>query len=75
MSQALPPVETVEDVFNLLETEITLLGEYLDPSFLEQFDVFAPDPWGRTLEFEPYGLFLAHLYCFHNDGGGAEWFT
>jgi hypothetical protein len=66
-TQALPPVETVEDVFNLLETEITLLGEYLDRSFLEQFDVFAPDPRGRTLEFEPYGLFLAHLYCFHND--------
>ena len=42
-TQALPPVETVEDVFNLLETEITLLGEYLDPSFFEQFDVFAPD--------------------------------
>ena len=42
-TQALPPVETVEDVFKLLETEITLLGEYLDPSFFEQFDVFAPD--------------------------------
>jgi hypothetical protein len=32
-TQALPPVETVEDVFNLLETEITLLDEYLDPSW------------------------------------------
>lgn len=66
-TQALSPVETVEDVFNLLETEITPLGEYLDLSFLEQFDVSAPDSRGRTLEFEPYGLFLAHLYCFHND--------
>jgi hypothetical protein len=30
----LPPVDTVEDVFNSLETEITLLGEHLDPRFL-----------------------------------------
>jgi hypothetical protein len=66
-SKALPPVDTVEDVFNLLETEITLLGEHLDPSFLEQFEVFAPQPRGRTPDFDPYGLFLAHLYCFHND--------
>ena len=66
-SKALPPVDTVEDVFNLLETEIILLGEYLDPSFLEQFEVFAPGALGRTPEFDPYRLFLAHLYCFHND--------
>lgn len=66
-SKALPSVETVEDVFNLLETELALLKKYLDPSFLEQFEVFAPDPRGRTPDFDPYGLFVAHLYCFHNE--------
>jgi len=66
-TQALPSVDTVEDVFNLLETEISLLGEHLDPTFLEQFEVFAPAARGRTPDFDPYGLFLAHLYCFHND--------
>ncbi|MFB6300340.1 MAG: transposase [Halobacteriales archaeon] len=66
-TQALPSVETVEDVFNLLETEVTLLEGHLDPTFLEQFEVFAPDPRGRTPEFDPFGLFLAHLYCYHND--------
>ncbi len=41
-TQALPPVDTVENVFNLLETEITLLGEHLDSSFLEQFEGSPP---------------------------------
>lgn len=54
-TQAVPPVDTVEDVFNHLETESTLLGEHLDLSFLERFEVC------------PFGLFLVHLYCFHND--------
>jgi len=66
-TEALPPVETVEDVFNLLETELLLLANHLDSSFFEKFEVFAPDLRGRTPDFEPYGLFLAHLYCFHND--------
>jgi hypothetical protein len=66
-SKALLSVETVEDVFNLLETELTLLKKYLDPSFLEQFEVLAPDPRGRTPDFDPYGHFIAHLYCFPND--------
>lgn len=42
-SKTLPSVETVEDVFNLLETELALLKKYLNSSFLEQFEVFAPD--------------------------------
>ncbi|SNR60884.1 hypothetical protein [Halorubrum vacuolatum] len=42
-TQALSSIDTVEDVFNVLETEITALAEYLDPSFFEEFDVFAPD--------------------------------
>ncbi len=32
-TQALPSIDTVEDVFNVLDTEITALAEYLDPSF------------------------------------------
>jgi hypothetical protein len=59
--------ETVEDVFNLLETGLTLLKDNLDPSFLEQFEVFAPLNQGRTPDFDPYELFVRHLYCFHND--------
>jgi len=34
MSRTLPPVDLVEDVFNLLETEIRLLSDQLNPSFL-----------------------------------------
>jgi len=64
---ALPSIDTVEDVFNVLETEITALAEYLDSSLFEGFDVFAPADRGRKREFDPYGPFLAHLYCYHND--------
>ena len=66
-TQALPSIDTIEDVFNVLETEITALAEYLDASLFEGFDVFAPDSRGRKREFDPYGLFLAHLYCYHNE--------
>lgn len=66
-SKVLPSTATVEDAFNLLETEIALLGENLDPSFLERFKMFTPDHRGKKTDFDPYGLFLAHLYCFHND--------
>ena len=66
-TQTPPSIDTVEDVFNVSETEITALAEYLDSSLFEGFDVFAPDPRGRKREFDPYGLFLANLYCYHNE--------
>lgn len=40
-TQALPSIENVKDAFNLLETEIMLLVEHLDPTWLERFEVFA----------------------------------
>ena len=57
--------KTVEDVFNILETELALLKKYLDPSFLEPFEMFAPLDRGRTPDFNLYGPLIAHLYCFH----------
>ena len=36
--EALPPIETVEDVFDLLETELSLLVEHLVSSFPEQVE-------------------------------------
>jgi transposase len=66
-TQALPSIDTIEDIFGVLDTEVTALAEYLDPSFFEGFDVFAPADRRRKREFGPYGLFLAHLYCYHND--------
>jgi len=38
-TQVLSSIDTVEEVFNVLETEITALAEYLDSSLFEGFDV------------------------------------
>ncbi len=52
-TQALPSIDTIEDIFGVLDTEVTALAEYLDPSFFEGFDVFAPGLRGRKREFGP----------------------
>lgn len=66
-TQTPPSIDTVEDVFNVSETEITALAEYFDSSLFEGFDVFASADRGRKREFDPYGLLLANLYCYHNE--------
>ena len=46
-TQTPPSIDTVEDVFNVSETEITALAEYFDSSLFEGFDVFASADLGR----------------------------
>jgi hypothetical protein len=56
--------DTVEKVFKTLDSGPIALVEYVDTSFLVEYDVFAPDPRGRTREFDPPGLFQGLLYCY-----------
>jgi hypothetical protein len=55
-----------------VDTVPLALFEHLDLSFLEEFPVFAPDPWGRTREHEAPELFKGVLYCFSRDIYGVK---
>jgi len=55
---------TVEELFNCVDTIPLALFEHVEFSFLTDFPVFAPDPWGRTREHEPPELLKGVLYCF-----------
>jgi hypothetical protein len=61
-----------EELFKDLDTVPLALFEHLDLSFLEEFPVFAPDPWGRTREHEAPELFKGVLYCFSRDIYGVK---
>lgn len=63
----LPHQETITKVLKSLETETTVLFKHLELQFLFEFRVFAPDPRGRTREFDPPELFRGLLHCFYND--------
>ena len=66
-----PPVESL---FNVAETETLALFEHLSFEFLEEFDVFAPSPPGRTREHEPSELMHGLLHCYYLDIYGIqEW--
>lgn len=56
--------DTAERVFKTLDSGPIALVEYVDTSFLVEYDVFAPDPRGRTREFDPPGLSQGLLYCY-----------
>ena len=61
-----------EELFKDVDTVPLALFEHLDLSFLEEFPVFAPDPWGRTREHEAPELFKGVLYCFSRDIYGVK---
>lgn len=50
-----------------MDTVPLALFEQLDLSFLDRFDVFAPDSRGRPVDFEPVGLVLAPSVRFYTD--------
>jgi hypothetical protein len=61
-----------EELFKDVDTVPLALFEHLDLSFLEEFPVFAPDPWGRTRKHKPADLFKGILYCFSRDIYGVK---
>ncbi len=58
---------SVETFFNVVETETLALFEHLSFEFLEEFDVFAPSPPGRTRDHEPPELMCGFLHCYYKD--------
>jgi len=62
---------SVEELFNHVDTVPLAMFEHLDLSFLNEFPVFAPDPWGRTREHEAPEL-LGVLYCFSREIDGPR---
>ena len=58
---------SVESFFNVVETETLALFEHLSFDFLEEFDVFAPSPPGRTREHEPPELMRGFFHCYYKD--------
>jgi hypothetical protein len=58
---------SVEELFKHVDTIPLALFEHLDFSFLTDFPVFAPDPWGRTRDHEPPDLLKGVLYCFSRE--------
>jgi len=58
---------SVEELFKHVDTIPLALFEYIEFSFLTDFPVFAPDPWGRTRDHEPPALLKAVLYCFSRE--------
>ena len=54
---------SVEPFFNVGSREALTLFENLSVEFLEDFDVFAPSPPGRTREPEPPVLIRGILQC------------
>jgi hypothetical protein len=55
---------TFEELLNRVDTIPLALFEHFDFSFLTDFPVFTPDPWGRTRKHEPPALFKSVVYCF-----------
>ena len=58
---------SVKELFKHVDTIPLALFEHLDFSFLTDFPVFAPDPWGRTRDHEPPELLKGVLYCFSRE--------
>jgi len=58
---------SVESFFSAVETETLALFDHLSFEFLEEFDVFAPSPPGRTREHEPPELMRGFLHCCYKD--------
>lgn len=58
---------SVEELFKHVDTVPLALFDHIDFSFLTEFPVFAPDPWGRTREHEAPDLLRGVLYCFSRD--------
>ncbi len=58
---------SVESLFKAVETETLALFEHLFFEFLEEFDVFAPSPPGRTRELEPSEMMRGFLHCYYKD--------
>ncbi len=63
---------SVESFFNAVETETLALFEHLSFEFLEEFDVFAPSPPGRTRDLEPPEMMRGFLHCYYKDIYGVR---
>ena len=58
---------SVESFFNVAEIETLALFEHLSFEFLNEFNVFAPSPSGRTRDYEPPELMRGFLHCYYKD--------
>jgi transposase len=63
---------TVEELFKCVDTIPLTLFEHVEFSFLADYTVFAPDPWGRTREHGPSALLKGVLYCFSREKYSPE---